>query len=197
MTQFQDSSESNLILSHKGLTDTPYKRSKPEVTRVFVIQKNAKKVEEVISQYGLRQLTTPDDGNCLFRSLSLQLHGHPDKQAEIRKKIVAYMESIKERLLQHFDSMDHLTRYIQDMSEEGTWGDELVLHCAADKFQVEVHVLTCEDGNFYRHYKPSFKGETQDTSHRHIFLSFISPVHFQPICSNKMWQRSQSIVDLS
>lgn len=187
---------SDLILSHKGLTDTPYRRNNPEITRTFFIKQNAKTVEKRISRHGLQQLDMPDDGNCLFRSLSTQLHGHSDKHLEIRNKIAFYMESEKENLLVHFDSMEQLTKYIEDMKKVGTWGDELTLLCAAEKFQVEVHVLTSDDENFYRHYKPTFTGETKDVSHRHLFLSFISPVHFQPICTPKMWKRSQSIVDV-
>ena len=189
--------DGSLSLSHKGLENTTYERKGPDIRRAFFIKQREDIIDERLNNVGLQQLRLTDDGNCLFQSLSYQLYGFSYKHEEIRMKICALMGDSKETLLQYFDSMEQLEKYIDEMSKDARWGDELALHYAAEKFQVEIHVLTCEDKNFYRHYKPAFNKETKDVSHRHIFLSYVPPMHFQPICTEKSMRRLKSIVDVS
>lgn len=186
-----------MSFSHKGLENTPYERKESDIRRVFFIKQNKKIIDERISPHGLQQIDIADDGNCLFRSVSLQLYGLQDRHLDIRAKVKAFMESDKESLLQFFDSMDKLEQYIDKMSREARWGDDLTLRCVAEKFQVEIHVLTNEVENFYKHFKPTFSQETKDVSHRHLFLSHVPPMHYQPICTDKTFHRLRSVKDLA
>lgn len=193
-------SKDALQLNHKGEedTDTPYKREKPEIVRVFLIKQCEQKINQKIDKLHLKQISTADDGNCLFRSISRQLYGMEDKHLEIRSKIVAYLEKNVESFVEYFDSMEHIKKYVDKMSKPGTWGDELMLHCAAEKFQIEVHVLNYDENEklSYKHYTPGFAQDTRDVSHRHVFLSYIALFHFQTICSDKTFKKSRSVVDV-
>ena len=186
-----------MSFNHKGLEDTPYERKESDIRRVFFIKRNEEIIDERINPHGLQQIEIADDGNCLFRSVSLQLYGSQDKHFEIRYKIITFMNSNRDCLLQFFDSMDKLEQYIDKMSRDATWGDDLTLRCVAEKFQVEVHVLTNEGENFYKHFKPTFSQETKDVSHRHLFLSHVPPMHYQPICTDKTFHRLRSVKDLA
>ncbi len=71
------------------------------------------------------------------------------------------------------------------MSRAKSWGDELSLRALSDTFCVVVHVVTSTDENWHILYEPSQRSVTSVDAAvgvmRHIFLSYISPVHYNAI----------------
>ena len=73
--------------------------------------------------------------------------------------------------------------YLSDMEKEKTWGDELTLRAAADAFNIKIHIITTESENYLLHYDPESVGTT--AVKRHVFLSYVSPIHYNTIAPIK------------
>ena len=57
---------------------------------------------------GLYAAPTVGDGNCLFRALSDQVHGSPEKHREIRRQVCDWIEQHKERYEGFVEDDDYL-----------------------------------------------------------------------------------------
>ena len=58
---------------------------------------------------------------------------------------------------------NELDSYIEYMSRNRTWGDELTLRAAADCFGCTIHVVTSTDANWYLRYEPQQVGPPSTT----------------------------------
>lgn len=129
---------------------------------------------ERLRHEGLSVISTKADGNCLFSALRSQLTTSPCSDisaAQIRSDIVNFIRSSildeksvsvsewRSRLLQ-----DILTRaesadqYIDEMSQDGVWGDAAVIIAASELYQRQVFVYTdstCESICFSEHFEDS------------------------------------------
>jgi hypothetical protein len=57
------------------------------------------------------------------------------------------------------------------------WGDELTLRALCDAFGVNIHVITTAKENWHLRYEP-----TVEANHRrHLFLAYISPIHYNSL----------------
>mmetsp|Transcript_25089 Transcript_25089/g.34575 ORF Transcript_25089/g.34575 Transcript_25089/m.34575 type:complete len:339 (-) Transcript_25089:57-1073(-) len=128
----------------------------------------------------LRQEKMEDDGNCLFRSCSHHLYGHQRHHAVIREKVVRHMRSNPDMYSIYFECAEEWTDYIDMMSRNRTWGDELVLRAVTDAYGTAIHVVQSTDENWYLVYRPD--GKKTD---KQIFLTYLSPVHYNALVSVK------------
>ncbi|CAH3177712.1 unnamed protein product, partial [Porites evermanni] len=89
-------------------------------------------------------------GNCMFFALSEQLDlikGIQTSHDELRRTIVQHLRE-NPRLpdgteLFHFvDGYPSWDAYLSSMMADGTWGDHLILHGAANCFQTCIHVMS-------------------------------------------------------
>lgn len=80
------------------------------------------------------------DGNCLFRSVSDQLHyDHGNSHEEVRSEVCDYMQEMEEDfksfLVHDEDDDDHdaddFESYVHGMRQDGVWGGNLELVAAA------------------------------------------------------------------
>ncbi|KAF0696487.1 Aste57867_12761 [Aphanomyces stellatus] len=111
------------------------------------------------------QLTMEADGNCLFRTLSDQLHGDQMHFGAIRQRIVDYIKDHQDDLepfMEDEEKFDHVCpssefrismaeshvvlQYVTRMAEDGTWGGNLELFVAAQVWQHHI-VVHQVDGN--------------------------------------------------
>ena len=158
-------------------------------SRETKIKEGSSLLSERLVHLGLQQLIMKDDGNCQFRAFSDQLYGTQERHLEIRQTIVKHMNKYEADFEIYFEDKNMWASYLRDMSAKGCWGDELTLRCAADVFNVKVHVLTSEQKNYYIHYDPAlhsekncgFEQQPVEDTNRHVFLSYISPVHYNSI----------------
>ena len=67
-------------------------------------------------------------------------------------------------------------KYISGISRLKSWGDELTLRALCEAFSVTVHVITTDKENWHMLYEPQ-SGKVV----RHVFLSYISPVHYNTV----------------
>lgn len=97
-------------------------------------------------------MDNPGGGNCMFYALSHQLEsvGTERSHEELRQDIVQYLRS--NNVLQgrdgqiDFRSFIHgyssWEEYLQSMSNDGEWGDNLVLIAASNMFEIPIQIVS-------------------------------------------------------
>mmetsp|Transcript_34812 Transcript_34812/g.100043 ORF Transcript_34812/g.100043 Transcript_34812/m.100043 type:complete len:274 (-) Transcript_34812:192-1013(-) len=150
-------------------------------------------LEGRLKAFGMRMKEMEGDGNCQFRTLAFNLFGEQAHHAVARKAAVAHMRKHHEFFGVLFESPDEFKAYLRDMSRNRTWGDELTLRAAVEAYGVEAHVITSESSNWYLVYQPEAaeapdpkvaacpKGAALPKPGKQVFLSYISPVHYNSI----------------
>jgi len=108
------------------------------------LNRKYEKLENDLVTRGLKIYQVNDDGNCLFRALSFQLHGTVDLYSEVREKIITYMRSAKE----HFDNFitEDFDAYLAKMSCDGEYGTNLEVQACVESFQRPIEVYSDEAG---------------------------------------------------
>merc|ERR1711990_151475 len=113
----------------------------------------------------LESVSVRDDGACQFRAFSQQLYGKQDYHLTVRLAVVSYMEAEASFFRPMFAEGEFAT-YLSTMRQPRSWGDELTLRAFADCFQVQVHVVTSTDENWYMEYVPQGNAPPR----KHVFL---------------------------
>ena len=110
-------------------------------------------------------------------------------------KITNYIIHIYIYIYIYISAWEH---YLKTMGKARTWGDELTIKACAEKFNLQIHVITSNESNYYIEYIPSGQEQdnagstgtsvtstTSDKIPRHIFLAYISPIHYNSIVRNE------------
>ncbi|CDJ57788.1 OTU-like cysteine protease domain-containing protein, putative [Eimeria maxima] len=134
-------------------------------------------LEQRLSFLGCRTVTSVGDGNCQFRSCSLNLFGSEGFHGFVRREAVAQMRRQRAVYGVFFETPQLLECYLRDMSRSGTWGDELSLRAIADAFCCSIHLITSTPSSWYLRYDPENDGRKMQPK-RHLFLTYISPIHY-------------------
>ncbi|CAE8624263.1 unnamed protein product [Polarella glacialis] len=136
------------------------------------------------------------DGNFQFRSFADNLFGKQSDHTATRKAAVEHMKKHTDFFGLFFETAAELNKYLLDMARSGTWGDELPLRAVVEAYGCVAHVITSEPANWYLVYEPKSqerpdlrvavcpKGSKLPSVRKAIFLSYISPVHYNAIVSN-------------
>mmetsp|Transcript_102079 Transcript_102079/g.319012 ORF Transcript_102079/g.319012 Transcript_102079/m.319012 type:complete len:277 (-) Transcript_102079:53-883(-) len=154
-------------------------------------------LEGRLDSFGMKMREMEGDGNCQFRSLAHNLFGTQEYHAVTRKAAVAHMRKHKDFFGQLFESAAEFKAYLQDMGKNRTWGDELTLRAVVEAYCCEAHVITSEQANWYLVYHPEGpkerdpkiaacpKGVQRPLPGKQVFLSYISPVHYNSVVVSK------------
>ena len=107
----------------------------------------------------------------------------------------------------YFETSVEADNYFNAMAEGGTWGDELTLRAATDLFNIQLHVLTSDESNYYHQYTAApevsewnvatLTGLDAETAKKNkelvdgivadrkeavdVFVAYISPIHYNSI----------------
>lgn len=170
------------------------------------VQPEKQRLEENMKQLGFVLCTTdggqrgvPGDGNCQFYSLSWKLHGSISKADSLRGSIVEHLKGPAGEDVSAFYAPEHECQpqtfkdYLDVMSRDRTWGDQITLQAAADIFNVRIHVLTSSRYNLSaaptpgqvggRHYgavQLLEPGKQQPEKSKDIWIAFAAK-HYSPI----------------
>ncbi|KAM7428712.1 Glycosyl transferases group 1 [Porites harrisoni] len=90
------------------------------------------------------------EGNCMFFALSEQLDlikGIQMSHDELRRTIVQHLRENPRlpngtELFRFVDGYSSWDAYLTCMMADGTWGDHVILHCAANYFETCIHVIS-------------------------------------------------------
>jgi hypothetical protein len=152
-----------------------------------------------LAALGLQRERVAADGNCQFRALATLLLGSAERHAAVRAAAMAHLRAgsggggggsaSAHDFASLFDTPAAFTRYCEDMSRPGTWGDELTLAAVANAYGVEIHVLQSTAENWHVFYAPppaapaAARGAAAEAAAktRRVFVAYIAPVHYDAI----------------
>ena len=99
-------------------------------------------VSEKLKAMGLVRLDTAADGNCQFIALAYSA-GMSISHAQLRAEICSYLSSMEELFSGLWDRRwETYSAYVQHMSRDGSWGDELTLQCASHLFLRPIRIVS-------------------------------------------------------
>ena len=108
----------------------------PQVTKegslVAFLARSGRKVRHAIA-----------DGNCMFRSLSINLYGHQDEHLAIRKLLVNFEELNNKQFAQYLAASDETTidDHISNMTRPFVWGTQIELFAITSFFSNSTLLL--------------------------------------------------------
>ena len=90
------------------------------------------------------------DGNCMFRAFSIGLGNVLDGPDDLRVAAIRWMGTHSENFLPFIAAGDRgqkhaFKSYLDKMSQEGEWGDNLVLQALCQSYKVKVSILKQRD----------------------------------------------------
>lgn len=121
------------------------------------------------------------DGNCLFRSVSYQLYGTQDRHPEVRQQCVEQLAAERAQYSLYYDTEEEFDKYVENMTQPCTWGDEIALKAMCDKLKFVAYVLTSTMGAWYLRYAPNGMELPEYSKIRHIFLAYLYPIHWDTL----------------
>mmetsp|Transcript_123212 Transcript_123212/g.218252 ORF Transcript_123212/g.218252 Transcript_123212/m.218252 type:complete len:382 (+) Transcript_123212:56-1201(+) len=103
------------------------------------------RLAKVLDLYKAKIRPVAADGNCQFRALSAQLCGDEEHHATLRARVAAQLRERRER----YENFVHESydQYVDRMSRNGEWGDNVTLQAASDVLGCEIRVLTDQPGS--------------------------------------------------
>lgn len=136
---------------------------------------------DVAEMYGVEILDTPSDGNCQFsaiaQQLQLQLNQHYSA-FQVRKAIVDFLR--KNKIILGVDGLVDLSQFVDDwdvylnqMEQEGEWGDHITLFAAPAVFQTTITLLSDSLANVITIQPPP---GTQSLAN--LLLGHVSELHY-------------------
>lgn len=121
------------------------------------VQSQMSRLELTVQRLGFALCTTDGgqhgvsgDGNCQFYSLSWHLMKTTAQAGPVRKQIVSYLRGPAGEEFSAFYAPTHprqpstFDAYLDDMSKDRVWGDHLTLQAAANRFNLEVRLITAD-----------------------------------------------------
>ncbi|KAI8636727.1 hypothetical protein BD408DRAFT_448184 [Parasitella parasitica] len=93
-----------------------------------------------LENLGLCTKSIAGDGNCLFRSLSDQYHGHDGNHKVIRKEICQYLRENEETYKFFVEDDQSFENHVECMSQDATFGGNMELAAFARLKEVDIKV---------------------------------------------------------
>lgn len=129
-----------------------------------------------LGKMGMRRVSMEGDGNCQFRAIAHNVYKDQNRHEEIRDSAMAWIDSNRDDFSIYFEDDNAFAKWVKEMKRSRTWGDELTLRAACDALGLKIHVVQSTANNWYLLYEPgAAKGKKE------IFVSYISPVHYDAI----------------
>ena len=137
-----------------------------------VNQPQQQHMKDLCAMYNCEEAPTQGDGNCQFRALSLGLYESEDRHAEVRANIVQHLRENSERYFQFVENGEVFADYVNRISQDGQWGDEVTLRAFEQCSGRGVRVLSDNEQNPV--INPTFEGPLEDT----ITITHYGEVHY-------------------
>lgn len=100
------------------------------------------KFKEQLLVHNLRIVEVEGDGNCLFRSISVQLFGlnGVGSHLDVRKRAIQFMVMNREDFEPFLEDDEKWDDYITRMSKDGSWGGHLELTALSRVFEIDITI---------------------------------------------------------
>jgi hypothetical protein len=127
------------------------------ISQVNKYQDDRKIFDELLLSQGLVTIPIDGDGNCLFRSVSFIIYGTDEHFALIRYFVCIYVRKFPSKCFQTSPSASVVQAYVDKMSKDKEWGDEIALRAISCLYERPVKVfITDGEGGVTVH--PEFPG---------------------------------------
>jgi len=137
-----------------------------------------RKFNEQVSIYGLYIKDVAGDGNCLFRSISDQIMGHPDDHVRIRAQCVQFIANNRENFEPFIEDDVPFEKYVAQMAKNGTWGGNIELQAMSLAFNVNITIHQLD--------LPRWEVNNFGNTARNIHVSYHDGEHYNSIRPNGM-----------
>ena len=151
---------------------------------------NRKLFGSQLSEIGYTLGDTYGDGNCQFYAISQNVtpeteYDEDDKHACIRHEICEYIRENAERFSMYLDTdeTEGLDEYLEEMTQDGTWGDNLTLQAAAELYNLEITMFrfTGKSGTPFR---MCISPENTEQEMQPIYLAYWMDQHYDVVTRN-------------
>ncbi|CAH3149341.1 unnamed protein product, partial [Porites lobata] len=132
------------------------------------------------------------EGNCMFLALSEQLElikGIKISHKELRLAVVQYLKENSKlpdgtKLFHFVDGCSSWAAYLASMMTDGTWGDHVILHGAANCFETCIHVI-----NSLPHHNDIWICPEYDvTGSNRLVLGHVHELHYVSLIPDIGWK---------
>ncbi|KAA1123609.1 hypothetical protein PGTUg99_020548 [Puccinia graminis f. sp. tritici] len=102
-----------------------------------------KRLKDQLTWMGFYAVNTLGDGNCLFRALSDQLYGTPNRHLEIRQQVCGYLAQHEARYkaFVDMDEEESWESHLKLMAKQGTYGGHLELSAFANFHRRPIKII--------------------------------------------------------
>ncbi len=114
-------------------------------TEISLTELHNLSIPEKLEKLGLQRFEVDGGGNCQFRAVSHQLFKSDEYHRRIREDACTQLLENPNYYKQFFIEEDHTTdydTYIQKMTEDREWGDNLTLKAIGDFYDCNIRVIT-------------------------------------------------------
>ena len=127
-------------------------------------------------------------GDCFFASMGHSLYSNADLHVQIRSAGITRMINHPELYIESvaYESWEH---YIQEMSKQGTWCDNIIIQAVANALSCTIHITDSDMNAIY----PT----TSLNSHqkqRIVFLGYINDLHYVSTLQDSQNQNAVKII---
>ncbi|KAM7441969.1 hypothetical protein ABFA07_009003 [Porites harrisoni] len=127
------------------------------------------------------------EGDCMFYAISEQLEliqGVKLSHKQLRKKVVHYLKENPTlpdgtELFHFVEGHPSWDAYLQSMKADGTWGDHVILHGAANCFDTCIHVISSH------HREVLINPQREDVDGNRLILGHLCELHYVSLIPRK------------
>lgn len=152
---------------------------------------NRKLFGSQLSEIGYTLGDTYGDGNCQFYAIAEHVTptikaDEDDKHACVRGEVCAYIKANAEEFSMYLDTdeTEGLDEYLEEMREDGTWGDNLTLQAAAELYNLEI-VMFRFTGKTGTPFRMCISPKNTEQGTQTIYLAYWMNQHYDVVTSKE------------
>ena len=128
-----------------------------------------------LENYNLGIEETQGDGNCFFRAVSRMVYASDEYHLHVRSQAITYLSEHRDEFEGFITNKynNSINSYIQSMSQDGHWADNLIIRATADALNIEIHIISSAQETPTIIFRPITDNPTQT-----IFLGHITHLHY-------------------
>ncbi|CAO3649557.1 unnamed protein product [Mucor fragilis] len=139
-------------------------------------------LDSQLKNLGLCTKSITGDGNCLFRSLSDQYHGHDGNHKAVRQEVCQYLRENEETYKFFVEDDQSFEHHVECMSQDATFGGNMELAAFAKLKKVDIKVY--QPGMIYvinGVEDEDEKGEEEEETRQTLHIAYHSWEHYSSV----------------
>ena len=129
-------------------------------------------------------------GDCFFASMGHSLYSNADLHVQIRSAGITHMINRPELYIESvaYESWEH---YIQEMSKQGTWCDNIIIQAVANALSCTIHIT---DSDLNATNPTIITPLNSHQKQRIVFLGYINDLHYVSTLQDSQNQNAVKII---